>query len=148
MNSIHASRFNVYKGDANQLVLAGAADTIHFTVKAPLPAAWDNIDEFDIATYTFTPKHAGYYYLGVEAQVAFVGGVMQYCRFEFHTTPLIFTFEHITVGVVGGSTVIHASTIRYLTPNDSLYIVYRNETATNQTILTGTSTVFYGQRVG
>jgi hypothetical protein len=114
---ITSSRFKVSQNIAGQGFINGIAAVAIWDFKV-----FDALDEFDLATNTFTPKRAGYYLL--QTQFAFNPNVNAYL-FQLYIQTILGIQQEAIIEVVTTFTPHNkrCSTIVYLTPNDAIEIL-------------------------
>ena len=109
---------------------------------------FDTLNEFNTATYTFTPVESGYYYLHGHAVFSLLVPIGTHLNLMVNIVGVGAVDETKTaIGVIQNS--MDVSTVHYLTPADIVSLVVWHNAVGNQTLQSGLLATFLeGFRVG
>lgn len=131
------SRFKVYVAAPGQLFNSGVTTQIHYNTKL-----YDGLDEFDIATYVFTPRRAGYYLLISQFRLVPIAGNDQKIQTVQTMAGVVLaqSRNHMNNGL---PTDLTTSTIEYLTPNESVEVTMDQISGLNVNCVGGPESTFF-----
>jgi hypothetical protein len=103
----------------------------------------DHLFEFNIATNTFTPKHAGYYVICPHVYARIAAGVPQIYALNINVNGVVIGTTYRLFDVNGTLYPLTFSMLLYLTPNDAVTIGVTGYLAPNiVSISAGTAMTF------
>ena len=139
------SRCRYHKGDANQVVNAGAEAQIHFTV-----LEFDGLAEFDptAPNWHFIPTQTGYYVIGAKVGVNTTGVLAQKTGImKLKINAVEESRTQRCYGVVAGVCYADIESLMYLVAGNIVTATYTNLSAQIDNIIAGLETHFWVHRL-
>jgi hypothetical protein len=135
------SSFSVYKNDANQIIAGAGSAIIHFTAKN-----YDVLNEFNTATWTFTPSHSGTYMFFVSSN-PFVGGLQTFFQDRIVLNGADILGNQIQTINMAGNIGCISTFLTRLNAGDNVQIRSLNAGVNAYTIINSINTTFKGIRL-